>query len=90
MATRQFISTIRGRLTLAIAITILGVVCVVMVNALDLFRRLENVKAVEAIRAAGGEPKYTEYPAVGHDSWTRTYADDAFHDWLFAQRRTGD
>jgi len=45
---------------------------------------------IEAIRAAGGEPKYTEYPAVGHDSWTRTYADDAFHDWLFAQRRTGD
>jgi len=45
---------------------------------------------IEAIRAAGGEPKYTEYPAVGHDSWTRTYSDDAFHDWLFAQRRTGD
>jgi len=45
---------------------------------------------IEAIRAAGGEPKYTEYPAVGHDSWTRTYADDAFHDWLFAQRRAGD
>ena len=45
---------------------------------------------IEAIRAAGGRPKYTEYPAVGHDSWTRTYADDAFHDWLFAQRRSGD
>ena len=45
---------------------------------------------IEAIRAAGGEPKYTEYPAVGHDSWTRTYGDDAFHDWLFAQRRAGD
>jgi predicted peptidase len=45
---------------------------------------------IAAIRAAGGKPKYTEYPAVGHDSWTRTYADDAFHDWLFAQRRTGD
>ena len=45
---------------------------------------------IEAIRKAGGEPKYTEYPAVGHDSWTRTYADDAFHDWLFAQRRAGD
>ena len=45
---------------------------------------------IEAIRKAGCEPKYTEYPAVGHDSWTRTYADDAFHDWLFAQRRAGD
>jgi predicted peptidase len=45
---------------------------------------------VEAIRAVGGKLKYTEYPGVGHDSWTRTYADDAFHDWLFAQRRGGD
>ena len=42
---------------------------------------------IEAIRAVGGKPKYTEYPAVGHDSWTPTYADDAFHDWLFAQRQ---
>lgn len=42
---------------------------------------------IEAIRSAGGEPKYTEYPGVAHDSWTRTYADDAFHEWLFAQRR---
>jgi predicted peptidase len=45
---------------------------------------------ITAIRAAGGEPNYTEYPGLGHDSWTRTYAADAFHDWLFAQRRTGD
>jgi methyl-accepting chemotaxis protein len=50
VATRQFISTIRGRLSLAIAITILGVVGVFMVNAVDLFRRLDNVRAVEAIR----------------------------------------
>jgi len=42
---------------------------------------------IEAIEAAGGKPKYTEYPGVGHDSWTPAYADDAFHDWLFAQRR---
>jgi predicted peptidase len=42
---------------------------------------------IAAVKAAGGEPKYTEYPAVGHDSWTQTYADDAFHAWLFAQRR---
>lgn len=45
---------------------------------------------IDAIEAAGGEPKYTEYEGVGHDSWTRTYADDAFHDWLFAKRRKRD
>jgi len=42
---------------------------------------------IEAIRSAGGSPRYTEYPGVGHDSWTRTYADAAMHEWLFAQRR---
>lgn len=42
---------------------------------------------VEAIRRCGGDVQYTEYPGVGHDSWTRTYADREVHDWLFAQRR---
>jgi dienelactone hydrolase len=26
---------------------------------------------IAAIKKAGGEPKYTEYKGVGHDSWTR-------------------
>lgn len=42
---------------------------------------------IEAIRKAGGQPQYTEYPGVQHDSWTKTYADVAVHEWLFAQRR---
>lgn len=42
---------------------------------------------INAIKEAGGSPLYTEYPGVGHDSWTQTYANDATHDWLFAQRR---
>ena len=42
---------------------------------------------VEAIRAAGGAPKYTEYAGVAHDSWTRTYANPDVHAWLFNQRR---
>jgi predicted peptidase len=42
---------------------------------------------VAAVRAAGGEPKYTEFPGVGHDSWTPAYRDPAVLDWLFAQRR---
>lgn len=42
---------------------------------------------VEALKAAGGEPKYTEYPKVGHDSWSATYSDPAFYEWLFAQKK---
>lgn len=43
---------------------------------------------VKALKAAGGEPKYTEYPGVGHNSWARTYANPEFHDWLFSQKRS--
>jgi predicted peptidase len=42
---------------------------------------------VEALKEVGAEPKYTEYPDVGHDSWTRTYKDPALYEWLFAQRK---
>jgi len=42
---------------------------------------------VEAIRTAGGAPKYTEFPRVGHDSWTPAYREPAVLDWFFAQRR---
>lgn len=44
-------------------------------------------KMIEAIKKAGGEPKYTEYPGVGHDSWTRTYRNAEVIDWLFAQQK---
>ena len=42
---------------------------------------------IEALRHAGGNPKYTEYPGVGHNCWDAAYADPAFYDWLFAQQR---
>ena len=29
-----------------------------------------------------------EYPGVQHDSWTATYANPDFYQWLFAQQRT--
>jgi len=43
---------------------------------------------IAAIRAAGGAPKYTELPDVGHDSWTPAYEPSfGLLDWLFEQRR---
>lgn len=42
---------------------------------------------IEAINAAGGQARLTIYPGVGHDSWTRTYADPQFWRWLLAQKR---
>jgi predicted peptidase len=42
---------------------------------------------VEALRRAGAEPRYTEYPGVGHNAWQRAYQEPDLADWLFAQRR---
>ena len=43
---------------------------------------------IEAIRRAGGDPKYTELPGVGHDSWTAAYtAADGVVPWMFEQRK---
>jgi predicted peptidase len=42
---------------------------------------------VEALKKAGGEPKYTEYKGVGHDSWTPAYKDAEMMKWLFSQKR---
>jgi len=47
----------------------------------------ETLDAVELVRIAGGNPKVTMYEGVGHDSWTQTYDDEAFWEWLLAQRR---
>ncbi len=43
---------------------------------------------VKALQACGGKVQYREYPNAGHNVWTRTYADRAVLDWLFAQRQT--
>jgi predicted peptidase len=43
---------------------------------------------VDALKKAGGSPKYTEYPGVGHNSWDTAYAEKEFFPWLAAQKRT--
>lgn len=43
---------------------------------------------ISAIKDAGGSPKFTEYPGVGHNSWTATYANREVYAWLFKQRRS--
>lgn len=41
----------------------------------------------DAVKAAGGSPKLTEYRGVGHNSWDRAYADPKVTEWMFAQHR---
>tara|TARA_R110002096_G_scaffold24760_5_gene77920 strand:+ start:5959 stop:6729 length:771 start_codon:yes stop_codon:yes gene_type:complete len=40
---------------------------------------------VAALNAAGGSPKYTEMPGVGHNVWNNCWASDELWEWLFAQ-----
>lgn len=42
---------------------------------------------IEALKKAGGKPKYTEYPGVGHNSWDKAYATDELYTWLLEQKK---
>ncbi len=42
---------------------------------------------VQALRAAGGAPRYTEVSGGGHDVWNQAYRDMEVLRWLLAQRK---
>jgi len=42
---------------------------------------------IKAIEAAGGKPKYTEYPGVGHNSWDKAYGTDELYTWLLTNKK---
>jgi predicted peptidase len=42
---------------------------------------------VAALQKAGGHPRYTEYPRVGHASWLPAYRTPELMEWLFAQKK---
>ncbi len=44
---------------------------------------------IAAIRGAGGSPKYTEYPGIGHRSWIEAYSAPKLFEWLFSQKKSG-
>ena len=50
----------------------------------------ESQKLTEALRAAGGDVRYTEYPGVAHNSWDRAYSEDELIPWLLSLTNGGD
>ncbi len=56
----------------------------------DAVKPIRSQAMVEALKAVGSNVKYTEYPEAGHDSWSETYANPEFYQWLFAQRRSNN
>lgn len=50
------------------------------------------IRGREMIQSLGGaghwpELRYSEYPGVGHNSWTQTFERDDVYRWLFSQRK---
>ena len=43
---------------------------------------------VAALKKEGGKPRMTVYPDAGHDSWTETYNNPKFYEWLLDQTRS--
>jgi predicted peptidase len=48
----------------------------------------ESRKLTEAVKARGGDVRYTEYPGVAHNSWDKAYWEEELIPWLLAQRKT--
>jgi predicted peptidase len=42
---------------------------------------------IDALKKAGGDPKYTEFPGVQHNCWDLAYSSDDLWNWLWEQRR---
>ncbi|NOU36918.1 MAG: prolyl oligopeptidase family serine peptidase [Kiritimatiellaceae bacterium] len=42
---------------------------------------------IRALKEAGSAARYTEYPGVGHSSWTPAWKDKELIPWLFSQRK---
>jgi predicted peptidase len=55
-------------------------------NVVPLERSKEMVDAIEA---CGGNVKFTVYPDADHDSWTVTYNNPEFYEWLLSNKRMG-
>lgn len=46
-----------------------------------------SIVMVNAIRAEGGDPKFTLYPNDGHDSWDDAFAEPGLLPWLFGHKK---
>jgi predicted peptidase len=42
---------------------------------------------IEAIKKAGGKPRYSEFPHVGHNSWDAAYAHEELYSWLLSHEK---
>ncbi len=48
---------------------------------------IRTQELIGALKAAGGEPLFSEYPYASHDAWSTAFAEPLLLPWLFAQKR---
>lgn len=53
----------------------------------DLIPAEESRKIAAALRAEGGNVRYTEFPDANHNAWDPAYGDPELWKWMLAQRR---
>jgi len=53
----------------------------------DVVKLEAGQRMVDALRACGGNVRFTVYPGVGHDSWTQTYDNPELYQWFLQHRR---
>lgn len=47
----------------------------------------ESARMVAGVKHHGGKAKLTVYKNVGHDSWTKTYNNPKFYEWLLSHKK---
>lgn len=48
---------------------------------------VQSRKLIAALKEAGGNPIYTEYPGVGHNSWDNAYGTAKLYEWFLMNPR---
>ena len=49
--------------------------------------RDEYIKLGQALKAAGADVEYIEFPGCNHGSWNPAFNYPGFMDWLFKQKK---
>ncbi len=49
----------------------------------------ESRRMNDALRSAGGDVRYSEYPGVDHDSWNKAYAEPELLTWMLSKSIAG-
>jgi predicted peptidase len=52
----------------------------------DIISPTYSRQMINALKRAGGNPRYTEYKGIGHDIWELVFKEPELEEWLFAQR----